>query len=135
MFELKLLDTPETISEPGGTRVLTHECRVLKVDPRQADAAVKVTIMKGFLDASGAFQDFGEHVVTTMDKAGLDKLQTAPGGAKLADIAPAIEARRVEKKKAEDKRLADESAAKDAEAKAAKKAAKAATPTETTKEN
>lgn len=96
MFEIRTLPAPETVAVPGGVFTLTHTTERLVVDPRQKDALVLHTL-KGFLDASGNFQDFGPIEVGTLDTAGLSTLLSDTTGGKPAglfrttDILPAIQ--------------------------------------------
>lgn len=121
MFEIKLLDAPETlpILDGAGTITLTHSCTVGAFDPRSKSLAVLVTETKGYLDGNGEYQAFegAAAVRSTLDAEGLAALLADTTGGKPAgafrttDILPAIA-----------KRRADKEAAAEAKAKAAQEA-------------
>jgi hypothetical protein len=107
MFEVKPLSKSESVTVPGGVFTLTHSCEVLHVDPRHPERALTVRRMKGFLDSSGIFQDFGDPQISELDGKGLadllaDTTGGKPAGAfRTSDIDPAIAKRAAEKAKAE----------------------------------
>lgn len=91
MFQIQLLDAPETVEIPGGSITLTHKLITLQVDPRSEKEAVVFTQMKGFLlPDSDRFQDFGPHVTDSMDMEGLAAVGFMGGDFKVSDIPTAI---------------------------------------------
>lgn len=106
MFDVRMLPTPETVPVDGGVFTLTHQMERMILDPRNPSAAVEVRKMKGYLDKSGAFVDFGAHEVSILDAQGLADLMAdttsgkPAGDFRLSDIAPAITKRAAEKEAA-----------------------------------
>lgn len=118
MFQIETLDKPESVPVDAGTVVLTHRCRALHVDPRNPETAVLIREMKGYLDKAGAFVDFGNHVVSTMDVQGLNEMLADTTGGKPAgvfrstDIKPAMDRRSAEVAAAQQAKLAAEQQAR-----------------------
>jgi hypothetical protein len=102
VFDLETLNPPEEHPVPSGTVRLTHRLASLQVDPRSPASAVVLTEYKGYLDARGEFQDYGDPVRHEMDRQGMTDLLNSTEGGKPAgvfrtdDVIPAVARRRAE---------------------------------------
>lgn len=109
MFTIEPINPPDEVQHPGGMAVLTHRLRTLDINLAAAQNApegafegptvVTVREMRGFL-VDGKFQDWGDHVLHTMDRQGLEDLLADTEGGKPAgefrtdDILPGIQRRK-----------------------------------------
>ena len=96
-MKIETLKTPETITNGGLSIAITHQASVVIIDPRNG---VEKRTMRGYLDASGNFQDHGPHIVEALNKTELAQViadtssGTAAGDFRLSDLDAKIATRK-----------------------------------------